>query len=84
MENIYDKTIKEIIEPALRPLINILLGIRVEDMQEVKDKIQVTIEREGDHLKALIFKDKKQNALLCLTCNNYSSKYPIKWRSLMI
>jgi len=66
MENIYDKTIKEIIEPALRPLINILLGIRVEEMQEVKDKIQVTIEREGDHLKALIFRDSKLNAILHL------------------
>jgi hypothetical protein len=51
MANIYDRVIKEIIEPALRPLAEIALGLRFGDALEIEDKIQYTLEREADHLK---------------------------------
>ncbi|MCC6724766.1 MAG: hypothetical protein IT258_09670 [Saprospiraceae bacterium] len=66
MANIYDRIIKEIIEPALKPLAEIALGLRFDQAVEVEDKIQYTLEREADHLKMLLFKDKVARQLLHL------------------
>ncbi len=66
MANIYDRVLKEIIEPALRPLASILLNLSFEQAKEIKDKIQYTLEREGDHLKMLVFEDERSNDILHL------------------
>lgn len=66
MANIYDRVIKEIIEPALRPLAEIALDIRFDQAVEVEDKIQYTLEREADHLKMLVFEDKLARQILHL------------------
>ncbi|MEK7258074.1 MAG: hypothetical protein AAB316_25170 [Bacteroidota bacterium] len=66
MENIYDKAIKEIIEPSFVPLAAIVLGVMLEKTEQMKDKIQFTLEREGDHVKLLIYKNKKLNCILHL------------------
>ena len=66
MANIYDRVIKEIIEPLLRPLAQIALHLQFNATEEIKDKIHVTMEREGDHLKLLLFDDKANNCILHL------------------
>lgn len=66
MANIYDRIIKEIIEPALKPLAEIALGLQFDQAVEVEDKIQYTLEREADHLKMLVFEDKKARQVLHL------------------
>lgn len=66
MANIYDRIIKEIIEPALKPLAEIALGLRFDEAVEVEDKIQYTLEREADHLKMLLFEDKVARQMLHL------------------
>jgi hypothetical protein len=66
MENIYDKIVKEIIEPLLPPLAEIAFDLHLEETQEIKDKIQVTIERESDHNRILLYKDPKKNETLHL------------------
>ncbi len=66
MVNIYDRIVKEIIEEALYPLAEIVLKIPIEKTQEIKDKIQTTLEREGDHLKIMLFKDKNLKEILHL------------------
>ncbi|MEK7257735.1 MAG: hypothetical protein AAB316_23460 [Bacteroidota bacterium] len=66
MENIYDRAIKEIMEPSLLFVAEILLGIHLEHTRQLKDKIQVTLEREGDHIKMLIFIDQQLDCILHL------------------
>ncbi len=66
MANIYDRVIKEIIEPALRPLAEIALGLRFGEAKELEDKIQYTLEREADHLKMLVFEDTASRQVLHL------------------
>ncbi|MEK7257824.1 MAG: hypothetical protein AAB316_23910, partial [Bacteroidota bacterium] len=64
MENVYDRILKEIIEPLFKPLTQILMGIPVDQTREIKDKIQYTLEREGDHLKMLVFEDAAHNNIV--------------------
>ena len=66
MENIYDKAIKEIIEASLIPLAEVVLHLRLEKTRELKDKIQMTLEREGDHFKLLVYEDTADNCILHL------------------
>lgn len=66
MANIYDRVIKEIIEPALRPLAEIALGLRFGEAKELEDKIQYTLEREADHLKMLVLEDEASKRVLHL------------------
>lgn len=55
MSNEYDRIIKENIEPILPSLAEKLFGIKFLRFEDVKDKIQATLEREPDYLgKALI------------------------------
>ncbi|WKN46154.1 hypothetical protein [Tunicatimonas pelagia] len=49
----FDKIIKENIEAIFIPLLEKLLGIRIAQSSELKDKIQRTIEREPDYLKRI-------------------------------
>jgi hypothetical protein len=66
MENIYDKIVKEIIDPRLRPLAEIAHDLRLEQTREIKDKIQMTPERESDHNKILLYRNPKKNETLHL------------------
>ena len=49
----YDKTIKENIEVILLRLLERFTGIRITQSEEVKDKVQTTLEREPDFLKII-------------------------------
>ena len=53
----YDNIIKENIEAIFFPLLEKLLGLSISASIELKDKIQITIEREPDFLKKIV--DKK-------------------------
>ena len=66
MANIYDRVLKEIIEPALPPLAQIALKLKYAKVLEIEDKIQYTLEREGDHLKMLVFEDEQKRQILHL------------------
>lgn len=54
MPNDYDRIIKENFEPLLPHLCRVLLGLDLSHMEPMEAKIQVTIERELDHLKKVI------------------------------
>ncbi len=51
MGNDYDKILKENIAGLLLPLTEKYLGIKIKDSQELKDKLQTTIEKEPDFLR---------------------------------
>jgi predicted transposase YdaD len=49
--NDYDKILKENIAGLLLPLTEKYLGIKIKDSQELKDKLQTTIEKEPDFIR---------------------------------
>ena len=51
MSNDYDKILKENIASLLLPLTEKYLGIKIKDSQELKDKLQTTIEKEPDFIR---------------------------------
>lgn len=53
MANHYDKILKENLEEIFIPLTEKLLGISLENAQELPDAIQITLEREPDLLKKI-------------------------------
>jgi predicted transposase YdaD len=57
MPNDYDKVIKENFEPLLPHLLRKVLGLELPRMVDLKDKIQITTEREMDNLKKVLHDD---------------------------
>lgn len=57
MANDYDKVFKENFEPLLPQLLEILFGLKIPKMVDLKDKLQVTMEREMDNLKRVVHDD---------------------------
>lgn len=51
MANDFDRIFKENVEPSLPILAKLLFGIQYINVEEVKDKMQFTLEREPDFLK---------------------------------
>ncbi|MEY4904327.1 MAG: hypothetical protein RLZZ292_2142 [Bacteroidota bacterium] len=51
MANKYDKILKENIQPIIPFLIKHILGLEVTQLEEMKDKLQVTMEREADFIQ---------------------------------
>ena len=51
MANDFDRIFKENVEPTLPILAKLLFGIQYTSVEEVKDKMQFTLEREPDFLK---------------------------------
>ncbi|TAE49306.1 MAG: hypothetical protein EAY69_03140, partial [Cytophagales bacterium] len=49
----YDKIFKENIEPVFLALCENYLQIEIEKTEEIKDKLQTTLEREPDFLKII-------------------------------
>ena len=62
--NDYDRIIKENFGPLLPHLCRVVLGIDLSHMEPMEAKIQVTIERELDHLKKVIHNDPAQDYCL--------------------
>ena len=54
MPNDYDKIIKENFEPLLPHLLRKILGLELPKLEDLKDKIQITTEREMDNLKKVV------------------------------
>ena len=57
MPNDYDKIFKENFEPLLPHLLRQVLGLELTHMEDLKDKLQVTLEREMDNLKKVVHDD---------------------------
>jgi predicted transposase/invertase (TIGR01784 family) len=51
MANHYDKIIKENLEELLYPLVEQIIGLNLEELEEIPDELQRTIERKPDFLK---------------------------------
>ena len=56
----FDKIIKENMVAIFTPLLEKLLNLSIKATSEIKDKLQVTIEREPDFLKRIIDKDDRE------------------------
>lgn len=60
----YDKIFKENIEEIILPLAEKLLNIHPEELEEIPDDLQITIERQPDFLKKVVHKDDDQDYIL--------------------
>ncbi len=56
----YDKIFKENIEELILPLAQKVLHINPEELEEIKDDLQTTLERKPDFLKKVVSKNKTQ------------------------
>ena len=67
MANIYDRIFKENIDELLPHLLREILGWEVPKLEDLKDKLQVTLEREVDIFKKVIHDDhpEKDHGLHC-------------------
>jgi hypothetical protein len=54
MANKYDRILKENIKSLVPFLVKHILGLNVVELQEMKDKLQVTLEREADFVQKVI------------------------------
>lgn len=54
MPNDYDKVIKENLDELIPHLLNKVMGLDLPKLEELKDKVQVTLEREMDNLKKVV------------------------------
>ncbi len=63
MSQDFDKIFKENIAALLIPLAKKLLGIDIVHSEEMKDKLQTTIEREPDYLSLIETNDGKKYVL---------------------
>ena len=61
MPNDYNKIIKENFDPLLPHLLRKVLGLELPQLIDLKDKIQVTLEREMDSLKKVVHDDPALN-----------------------
>ena len=57
MPNDFDRIFKENFEPLLPHLLRKILGLELPRLEDLKDKIQVTLEREMDNLKKAVHDD---------------------------
>jgi hypothetical protein len=65
LANDYDKILKENITSLLLPLTEKYLGIKIKDSRELKDKLQITIEKEPDFIR-IVKTDKEEEFILHL------------------
>jgi predicted transposase YdaD len=61
MPNDYDKIIKENFDELLPHMLKVVFGLDVPNLLNLKDKLQITIEREMDHLKMVVHEDPAKN-----------------------
>ena len=81
MPNDYDRIIKENFEPLLPHLCRVLLGLDLSRMEPIEAKIQVTTERELDHLKKVVHPDPAQD--YCLHWEIQSDDEDMRRRNLL-
>ena len=78
MSQDYDKIFKENIEQIALPLVEKLLGIRLEKLVEITVDLQQTIERKPDFIKKVVHKDSKKDYILHIefqVANDKEMKY---------
>ena len=56
----YDKVLKENIEAIFSKIVEKWLDLSIKETVELKDKLQVTIEREPDYLKKIVDQDNRE------------------------
>ena len=59
MPNEYDKIFKENIEAIILPIADRLLGIHLEQLEEIPGDLQITLERKPDFTKKALDKNKQ-------------------------
>ena len=64
MANKYDRILKENIKPIIPFLIKHILGLDAVTLEEMKDKVQVTLEREADFVQKVISENSKDAYIL--------------------
>jgi hypothetical protein len=64
MANAYDRVFKENIEPLIPLLAEKIFGLRLNRTEDIKDKIQLTIESEADFLKKVLHRQKQDDYIL--------------------
>lgn len=65
MPNQFDRIFKENIKPLFHFFAE-REGVKIEKSEEIKDKIQATVEREADFVRKIILAKKKKNSILQL------------------
>lgn len=65
LSNDYDKILKENIASVFLPLTEKYLGIRIVNSEELKDKLQTTIEKETDFIR-IVETDRHERFILHL------------------
>lgn len=61
MPNDYDKIIKENFDELFPHLLKVVLGLSLPHLEDLKDKFQITLERELDNLKIAVHDDPALN-----------------------
>jgi len=64
MANAYDRLFKENIEPLIPLLAEKIFGLKFTKTEDLKDKIQITIESEADFLKKVLHSNPKDDYIL--------------------
>ncbi|MES2775410.1 MAG: hypothetical protein V4722_14645 [Bacteroidota bacterium] len=64
MAHPYDRLFKENIEPLIPLLAEKIFGLKLGKTEDIKDKIQITIETEADFLKKVLHPDKNDDYIL--------------------
>ena len=78
MPNHFDKILKENIQAAIPFISRTLLGFNVGKSEILKDKIQITEEREGDFLQKILHKNPVEDFVLHLEFQTDLNQDPIR------
>ena len=81
MPNDFDKIFKENFDPLLLHLLRKLLDINIERVEELKDKLQITLEREMDNLLKVKHDDPSQD--YGLHWEVQSNDEDMRWRNAL-
>ena len=69
MANHYDRIFKENIEPMIPIIAERVFGIeKIEKSEDLKDKMQYTLEKEADYLQKIIHDNPENDYILHLEC----------------
>lgn len=68
MANHYDRIFKENIEPLIPVIARKIFGLKINQTEDIKDKLQYTLEKEADYLQKVIHDDPENDYILHVEC----------------
>jgi predicted transposase/invertase (TIGR01784 family) len=68
MANHYDRIFKENIEPLIPVIARKIFGLKINQTEDIKDKLQYTLEKEADYLQKVIHPDPENDYILHVEC----------------